>query len=63
MRELAEGTIVEAAVGDNVTVKHGEPSRSADISETGSFDSCHQLLEYVDDPAPLHQLSIPTVPN
>jgi SAM-dependent methyltransferase len=53
MRELAEWTIVEAAVRDNVTVKDGDSSRSAHISETGSFDSivCHNLLEYLDDPA------------
>jgi S-adenosylmethionine-dependent methyltransferase len=53
MLELAERTIVEAGVGHKITVKQGDAGQLADIFQTGSFDIilCHNLLEYVDDPA------------
>jgi S-adenosylmethionine-dependent methyltransferase len=53
MLELAERTIAEAAVRHKITVQHGDATQSADIFQTGSFDIivCHNLLEYVDDPA------------
>src|SRR5260370_18916125 len=52
MLALAERTIVEAGVSDNITVKHGDAAQLADIFQTESFDIilCHNLLEYVDDP-------------
>jgi S-adenosylmethionine-dependent methyltransferase len=53
MLRLAERTIVEAAAGDKITVQQGDAAQSADIFQTGSFNVvvCHNLLEYVDDPA------------
>lgn len=53
MLELAERTIAEARVGDKITVKHNDVAQLTDIFQTRSFDMilCHNLLEYVDDPA------------
>jgi S-adenosylmethionine-dependent methyltransferase len=53
MLALAEQTIVEAGVSDKVTAKRGDAAQLANIFQTGSFDIilCHNLLEYVDDPA------------
>jgi S-adenosylmethionine-dependent methyltransferase len=53
MLELAERTIAEAGVSDKITVKQGDAVHLADIFKTASFDIvlCHNLLEYVDDPA------------
>ena len=53
MLELAERAVVEAGVSNNTTVKHGDAVRLADIFQTQSFDIilCHNLLEYVEDPA------------
>jgi S-adenosylmethionine-dependent methyltransferase len=53
MLKLAERTIVEAAVTDKISIRHGDATQAADIFPTGSFDIivCHNLLEYVDDPA------------
>jgi len=53
MLALAEHTVIEAGVSDKVTVKHGDATRWADISQAGRFDIvlCHNLLEYVDDPS------------
>lgn len=55
MLELAERTIVQAAVSHKITVKQREAARLADIFQARSFDIilCHNLLEYVDDPAAL----------
>src|SRR5262249_51965077 len=43
----------EAGLNDKVTVKHGNAAQLASIFKTASFDIvlCHNLLEYVDDPA------------
>jgi S-adenosylmethionine-dependent methyltransferase len=53
MLALAERTIVEAGVSDKIRVKRGNAAQLADIFQAGSFDVvlCHNLLEYVDDPA------------
>ena len=53
MLDLAEGTMVEAGVSDKVTVKQGDVAELPGIFQTGSFDIilCHNLLEFVDDPA------------
>lgn len=52
MLKLAQGTAVDAGVGENITVKHGDARRLADIFPPRSFDLvlCHNLLEFVDDP-------------
>lgn len=53
MLKLAERTIAEAEVGNEVAIKHGDATHLADIFQAGSFDIvvCHNVLEYVDDPA------------
>ena len=53
MLELAKQTIADAGVIDKTTVKQGDASRSTNICEARSFDIilCHNLLEFVDDPA------------
>jgi S-adenosylmethionine-dependent methyltransferase len=53
MLELAERAIAEAGVSDKVTIKHGDVAQLAEIFQAPSFDIilCHNLLEYVDDPA------------
>lgn len=52
MLALAERTIVEVGVADQITVKHGDAAQLPDIFQAGSFDIvlCHNLLEYVEDP-------------
>jgi S-adenosylmethionine-dependent methyltransferase len=53
MLELAERTLAEAGVRDKITLKHGDAAQLLDIFPTQSFDRvlCHNLLEFVDDPA------------
>lgn len=53
MLDLAEQRVAEARVSDKITLKHGDVARLADIFQTRSFDIilCHNLLEYVDEPA------------
>jgi len=53
MLHLAERTILEAGVTNKITVKQGDAAESASILGTQSFDLilCHNILEYVDDPA------------
>ena len=53
MLALAEQTIDEAGVRDRITIKHGDAAQLADIFQAESVDVllCHNLLEYLDDPA------------
>jgi S-adenosylmethionine-dependent methyltransferase len=53
MLELAERAVVDAGVSDKITIKHGDVAQLAEIFQTPSFEIilCHNLLEYVDDPA------------
>ncbi len=53
MLGLAERAIVDAGVSDKVTVQQGDVAQLAVIFRQQSFDFifCHNLLEYVDDPA------------
>ena len=53
MLDLAERTAVEAGVSDKVTIKHGDAADLGGMVQAGSFDVilCHNVLEYVDDPA------------
>jgi ubiquinone/menaquinone biosynthesis C-methylase UbiE len=53
MLDLAERTIAEAGVSDKTSLKHGDAAHLADIFQSGSFDLivCHNVLEFVDDPA------------
>jgi S-adenosylmethionine-dependent methyltransferase len=53
MLELAERAIAEAGTTDKIMTKHGDAARLAEIFPARSFDVilCHNLLEYVDDPA------------
>ena len=53
MLALAERAAVDAGVSDKITIKHGDAVRLTDIFQARSFDIilCHNLLEYVDDPA------------
>src|SRR5260370_17723816 len=65
MLALAERTIVEAGVSDNITVKHGDAAQLADIFQTESFDIilCHNLLEYVDDPGSVFCRALRLIPD
>ncbi len=53
MLEIATRTAVDAGVMDRVTVKHGDAAELPTCFPSESFDViiCHNLLEYVDDPA------------
>ena len=53
MLELAESTVAAAKVSDKITMQRGDATKLTDIFPAGSFDVilCHNLLEYVDDPA------------
>lgn len=53
MLKLAEQTIIEAGVGAKIAIKQGDAAQLAEIFPPSSFDIllCHNLLEYVDDPA------------
>ena len=53
MLHLTERTITEAGINDKITLKQGDATQLANILKSGSFDLilCHNLLEYVDDPA------------
>jgi S-adenosylmethionine-dependent methyltransferase len=53
MLDLAQRTVAEAGVSDNMTAKLGDASRLDAIFPRASFDIilCHNLLEFVDDPA------------
>jgi S-adenosylmethionine-dependent methyltransferase len=53
MLDLARQTIVAAGVSDKITIRRGDALQLTDIFQPGSFDIilCHNLLEYVEDPA------------
>jgi S-adenosylmethionine-dependent methyltransferase len=53
MLDLADRSIGQAGMRHKITVKQGEATRLTDIFLTGSFDIilCHNVLEFVDDPA------------
>ena|SRR5215467_9470972 len=53
MLELAERAVADAGVSDKVTIKQGDVTQLAEIFQAPRFDIilCHNLLEYVDDPA------------
>ena len=53
MLDLAERSNAQAGMRDKITIQQGEATRLTDIFPTGSFDIilCHNVLEFVDDPA------------
>lgn len=53
MLDVARRTAEEAVVTNTVTFRHGDAAQLADLFGPASFDVvlCHNLLEYVDDPA------------
>ena len=53
MLEFAERAAREAGVTEMIVLKHGDAAQLATLFDAGSFDLilCHNLLEYVDDPA------------
>ena len=53
MLDLAERAAQEAGVAGRITPELGDVTHLADVLPDGSFDMvvCHNLLEYVDDPA------------
>lgn len=53
MLDLAERTVAEAALSHQIEIKNADAAQCAVIFEPQSFDVilCHNLLEYVDDPA------------
>jgi 2-polyprenyl-3-methyl-5-hydroxy-6-metoxy-1,4-benzoquinol methylase len=53
MLELAERTAAEAGVKKKITIEQGDAAEVADIFGQRWFDIilCHNVLEYVDDPA------------
>ncbi len=53
MLEIATRTAVDAGVMDRVTVRHGDAAELPTCFPAESFDVivCHNLLEYLDDPA------------
>ena len=53
MLDIARRTAEEARVTNRVTLQHGEATQLTDLFSAASFDVilCHNILEYVDDPA------------
>ena len=53
MLDIAQRAALEGGVAEKVVVKHGEAGQLASLFPVGSFDVilCHNILEYVDDPA------------
>ena len=53
MLDIARRTAEEARVTNRVTLQHGEAAQLTDLVSAASFDVilCHNILEYVDDPA------------
>ena len=53
MLEWAADAAEKAGVADNVILQYGDAARLPELFPAGSFDVvvCHNLLEYVDDPA------------
>lgn len=53
MLDFATRATREAGVTERITLKHGDAAELATLFDAGSFDLvlCHNILEYVDDPA------------
>ena len=53
MLQLAQHAAEEAEVADRVTLRHGDAAELTGLFAAASFDVvvCHNILEYVDDPA------------
>ncbi len=53
MLDLAERRATEAGLREEITIKHGDAADLGVLFQAKSFDIilCHNLLEYVDDPA------------
>src|ERR1700723_2323216 len=53
MLDIARRAALEGGVAEKIVVKHGEASQLASLFPARSFDVilCHNILEYVDDPA------------
>jgi len=53
MLEIARRTAEEAGVTNRVTLRHGDAAQLTNLFGAASFDVvlCHNILEYVDDPA------------
>lgn len=53
MLQIAKGAAQEAGVGEKITPRQGDAAEVANLFPAGSFDIvvCHNVLEYVDDPA------------
>jgi S-adenosylmethionine-dependent methyltransferase len=53
MLQLAQRAVVEAGVTNKVILQHGEAANVANLFPKETFDLvlCHNVLEYVDDPA------------
>jgi S-adenosylmethionine-dependent methyltransferase len=55
MLDIAERAAHEAGVSDKMALKHADAAQLASLFHNGSFDLilCHNLMEYVNDPAAL----------
>jgi S-adenosylmethionine-dependent methyltransferase len=53
MLDIAQRAALHATVGDKVTIKKGDAAALSTLFNAGAFDVilCHNVLEYVDDPA------------
>ncbi|HEX3156619.1 MAG TPA: methyltransferase domain-containing protein [Candidatus Angelobacter sp.] len=53
MLDIAQRAANDAGVSDHITAKYGDIIRLTSLFNTGSFDVilCHNVLEYVEDPA------------
>jgi S-adenosylmethionine-dependent methyltransferase len=53
MLDFANRAAREAGVAERIALKHADAAQLANLFDTGSFDVilCHNILEYVDDPA------------
>jgi SAM-dependent methyltransferase len=53
MLDVARRTAEEAGVTNSVTLRHGDAAQLTNLFPAASFDVvlCHNILEYVDDPA------------
>src|SRR5262245_18347641 len=53
MLDIAQRAALDAQVNDKITTKHSDVDQLAGLFDGGSFDLilCHNVLEYVEDPA------------
>jgi S-adenosylmethionine-dependent methyltransferase len=53
MLNIAERAALDAGVNDQIALKHGDAAQLARLFHSRSFDLilCHNILEYVDEPA------------